>query len=70
MVDGETVYRCPLMLIDQLSYEYIKEYNFFDKAILPNGKGSNFESNKYKQAMMVLQNEYTRIKNKEIKRHG
>lgn len=63
-VNKELTYRCPLMLITPLSWDYIKAFSFFEKGSYPNGNAWNKESNKYIQAMMLLQNEFGR-KSKE-----
>ena len=46
-VDGEMVFRCPLTFITPFSWEMIKAFSFYEKAILPNGKGWIEESNKF-----------------------
>ena len=67
LVDGKRIFRCPLTIITPLSYEYLKAFNFYEKAILPNGKGWNEENNKFIQAMMLLGNEFNKWQNKELK---
>lgn len=62
-VGGEQVFRCPLILITPLSYEYIKAFSFYEKGFLPNGGSWQGESNKFIQAMMVLENEFNRVRN-------
>ncbi len=56
--DGQ-IFRCPIKIVTPLSWEYIKAFNFYEKSILPNGKGWLEESNKYLQAMMILKNKFT-----------
>ena len=65
-IGRETFFRCPLILITPLSYEYIKAYSLFEKGFLPNGNAWNEESNKVIQAITILGNEYTKWQNKEI----
>ncbi len=64
-VGGERGFRCPLTLVTPLSWEYIKAFGFYEKGYLPNGKAWTEESNKFIQAMMVLENEFNRWKNQE-----
>jgi hypothetical protein len=56
-----------LTIITPLSYEYIKAFSFYEKNILPNGLGWINESNKFVQAMNLLNNEYTKWQNKPKK---
>ena len=65
-VDGEMVFRCPLTFITPFSWEMIKQFNFFEKGFLPNGKSTNEESQKFIQSMIVLDNAFTHFKNKEL----
>lgn len=58
LVDGKRIFRCPLTQITPLSYEYIKAFSFYEKGYLPNGKGWIEESNKYIQAMMILDGKF------------
>ena len=64
---GESFKRCPLMMITSVSWEYIRAFNFFEKGFLPNGQAINEESNKYLDAMMFLDNEFSKWKNKTKK---
>ena len=65
-VNEEMVFRCPLTFITPFSWEMIKAFSFYEKAILPNGKGWIEESNKFIQSMMVLDNAFNSFRNKEI----
>lgn len=67
-IDRKRSFRCPLTHITPLSYEYIKAFSFYEKSVLPNGVGYMNESYKYGQAMMVLQNEYNRKSQEDIKK--
>ena len=69
-LEGKYVYRCPLMLINKISYEYIKAFSFYEKSVLPNGNGWLNESHKYTQAMELLSNEFTKIRNKKWQKHN
>ena len=60
------VFRCPLTFITDFSWTMIKTYGFYEKGFLPNGKGWGEETNKFIQAMMVLENEFNKQKNKVI----
>jgi hypothetical protein len=62
LVDGERIFRCPLMLVNKMSWDYIRAYSYFKDGILPNGTGWANESNKFNEAMTILGNE---IKSKE-----
>ena len=62
-----TIYRCPITIITPLSWEYIKAYKFYEKNLLPNHVAWGEESNKYLQAMMLLNNEFIKWQNKERK---
>jgi len=65
-INGEITYRCPLMTVTPLSWEYIKAFSFFEKGCFPNGLAWNKESNKYLQAMILLQNEFGRKEKEKI----
>ena len=62
---GKQIYRCPLMLITPLSWEYIKAFSLYEKGYLPNGNCWLDESDKYIQAMIFLSNTFDRVKQKE-----
>ena len=65
MVNGERVFRCPLTLITNSTWAYIKAFNFYEKNILPNGSAWGNESRKFNQAMVILGNEFNREKDKK-----
>jgi len=67
-IGRQRVFRCPLSLISQLSYDYIKAYSFYEKGFMPNGGGWVEESNRYIQAMMIISNEYNKIYEKSIEK--
>lgn len=63
LIDGKRVFQCPLTLIAPLSYEYIKAFSFYEKQFLPNGQGWINESNKYLQAMMLIESTLSKLNN-------
>ena len=67
-VDGVQVFRCPLTFISRQTWDYIKAYGLYEKGNLPNGIAWNNESNKFIQAMMILENEFNRKNNEEIEK--
>ena len=70
LVEGKRVFRCPLTFITPLSWEYIKAFKFYEKGCFPNGVVYTRESNKYLQAMMILDNLFTERMNKEYESAG
>lgn len=72
-IDGERVFRCPLKLISNMSWQYIEAYNFYKKSLLPNGQSYLKETRKYIEAMLILDGEYARIEREQMermKKHG
>ena len=67
-VDGERVFRCPLKLVTDHSWSYIEAYHFYKKSLLPNGQSYIKETRKYIDAMMTLDNEYSKIEEAEMKK--
>jgi hypothetical protein len=67
-IDGKAIYRCPLTLITPISWDLIKAYNLYEKGFLPNGKGWIEESQKFIEAMQIVENEFIRWKNKDTKK--
>lgn len=66
---GDTVtFRCPLKMITELSWQYVKAYKFYQKNMLPNGVAFNYESNKYLQAMTILDNAFSEINKDNMKK--
>lgn len=61
-------YRCPLKQITAISWEYINAFSLYHKSILPNGVGFLNESKKYLDAMMVIENEKSRINEDEMQK--
>lgn len=49
--------RCPLKLIDRKTTAYIEAYNYLQKGIMPYASGYKNNSNKYVEAMRVIDNE-------------
>ena len=54
-IEGEAYSRCPVKLVNPMSYEYIRAYNFYKNGYLPNGKGWLSESTKFIQAITVIE---------------
>ena len=65
LVDGKRVFRCPLTFITPLSWEYIKAFGFYEKGILPNGKGWLKESDRFLEAITIIDSEFSKIKKQE-----
>ena len=68
LIGQERFYRCPLKVITPLSWEYIQAFNFYQKSILPNGNYWGYESQKFLDAMIVLDNECKKNETEEINR--
>lgn len=64
LIDKKRVFRCPLMMITPLSYEYLKAYSFYEKGSYPNGVAWTHEGNKYIQAMMILNKQFRKLEEK------
>jgi hypothetical protein len=67
--DGR-VFRCPLTLVTDVTWEYVEAYSFYRKSVLPNGQGYVKESKKYIDAMRILDEEYTKIENEQMEKIG
>jgi hypothetical protein len=70
---GENRYtRCPIKLITRTTWDYIKAYKYHKMGLLPNGISYMNESQKYLDAMTILDNEVARIEEAEMKKakHG
>lgn len=68
IIDGERVNRCPLKLATDITHRYIEAYGFYRKNMLPNGVSYLNESQKYIEAMNVLDNEYSRLESEQIEK--
>jgi hypothetical protein len=66
--EDEKYFRCPLKLISPLSWEYLRAFSFYQKNILPQGKGWLEESQKFLDAMIILENEFKRLEIGELKK--
>ncbi len=51
-----------------LSYEYIKAFNFYQKSILPHNKGWLEESEKFLEAMTIIENTQIKINNELMRK--
>jgi len=70
LVDKKRIFRCPLTQITAQSYEFIKAYSFYEKGFLPNAGGWLDQSNKFVQGILVLDNTFNKIRNKELDKNG
>lgn len=68
-IDGERHFRCPIKLITPLSWEYIRAFNFFKRGFLPNDKSWLDESQKFLDAMGIIENEATKIEKEKLKKN-
>ena len=66
--NGGYEYKKPSEIISPLSWEYIKAFGFYEKSILPNGNGWINESNRFVEAMQIIDNEMGQIKKEESKK--
>ncbi len=64
-VGGEIVFRCPLMLVNKETWEYVAAYKFYKKNLLPSGQSYLFESKKYLDAMVILENSIDKTQNEK-----
>ena len=73
-LDNKTFRRCPLKLILPEAWEYIQAYSFLQKNMLPQGKGWLAESQKFLDAMSLIDSEMAAIEKEKIKtrkrKHG
>ena len=49
-------------MITPLSWEYIKAFSFYEKGFLPNNRGWIKESNRFIEAIVMINNELQNIK--------
>jgi len=56
------IYKVPIELITPLSWEYIRAFGFYEKSILPNGHGWLHESDRYLEAMQLIDHQMGLIK--------
>ncbi len=67
-IDNEARFRCPIRLVSGMSWDYIRAYDLYKKNFLPNGKGWLDESDKFLNAMTVIDNEIAKMENSKMKR--
>lgn len=67
-VGGERTFRCPLKLVTEMTWLYVEAYTFYKKSLLPNGSSYLRETQKYIEAMMVLDGEYARIEAEQMEK--
>ena len=63
-IDGKYKYVTCREIISPLSWEYTRAYGFYERSLLPNGISWIKESNKFIQAMMILDNECKKVNSK------
>lgn len=73
-IEDEKYFRCPLKLITPVSWEYMRAFSLYQKGILPNAQGWLNESQKFIDAMVIIENEIKRseiesVENKRVN-HG
>jgi hypothetical protein len=66
--DDTPTYRCPLSLITSITWDYVRAYALYQKNLLPNGTAWMNESQKYLDAMTVMENEVKRIEGEQVKK--
>lgn len=57
--------RCPRGLVTAQSIEYLNAYLFFEKGFLPNSGGWMNQPLKFIQAMRIIRQEVTKLKEEE-----
>jgi len=67
-VNGERFYRCPLKIIPGWIWDYVKAYPLYQNGMLPNGTGWLNESDRFLQAMTIIENESAKIANAKVKK--
>ena len=69
-IGTEKYKRCPISLIDNLTWEYIRAYNFYKKNMLPNGTSWLGESDKYLNAMAIIDVEVSKLEREKLNKKG
>lgn len=64
----ERLFRCPIKLITKASWEYIAAFPLYQKGILPNSEVWREESDKFLEAMAVIENTQNKISNEMMMR--
>jgi len=59
--------RCPVKLITPTTVYFLNAYNFLQKGILPYNLGYKRNSNRYIEAMAVIDNEVKRLEMQNLK---
>lgn len=49
--------RCPVTMVTQQSKEFLRAYAMYKQGFLPNGRGYLYETQKYLDAMTIIENE-------------
>lgn len=61
----DTYWKCPIRLVNSATWDFLKAYRLYKAGYLPSGAGWMNESQKYTDAMIVIENEIDRIRNAE-----
>ncbi len=68
LLNEERHFRCPIKLVTNTTWDYIRAYRFYKLGLLPNGTSYLNESQKYIDAMGIIENEFAKIEETAIKR--
>jgi hypothetical protein len=61
------LFRCPLSLITETTWDYVRAYALYQKNLLPNGQAWMNESQKFLDAMTVMENEVKKRESEDRK---
>lgn len=64
----ERIFRCPLKLVTNMSWQLIQAYAFYKKNLLPNGSSYLAETQKYIDAMFTIDTKYAELEEEQIKK--
>ena len=65
--NNERFFRCPKKLVTDDTWGYLTAHRFYEKSILPNGKGWMFQSAKLIQALIIIDAELMKQQNESAK---
>ena len=69
LLGNERHFRCPIKLVTDTTWNYIRAYRFYKMGLLPNGTSYLNESQKYIEAMGIIDNEFARIEEEQMNKH-
>lgn len=71
-LEDDIFFRCPVKLVTSVTWEYLRAYNFYKKSILPNGNNWLGESQKFLDAMVIIEKEINKLQAEGMKdkKHG